>query len=78
LIGCRFDTADNDVSIGAFTVHGVSADAGGTRLVVKMPHLRPPGADAPPAPLPPGTYTVVVHNRFGTSAPSHLTLGFRP
>jgi hypothetical protein len=75
--GCRFESS-NDVLFGAVAIRSLVAEGDGTRLRFVIPSWQSPGADAPPAPLPIGTYQVFVRNRNGMSAPAPFTLTRAP
>jgi IPT/TIG domain len=71
--GRHFSTDDsgNTVDIGPVTLTHVLASAQGTELRVRLPSAWS-GSEAPPRPLPPGAYQVVV--RTGAGKSNALTL----
>lgn len=69
------DASGNTVIVGPVTLTHVAAGASGTRLRVRVPSSWS-GSEAPPRPLPPGDYQVMV--RTGTGTSNALTLRIVP
>jgi IPT/TIG domain-containing protein len=69
------DASGNTVNVGPVTLTHVAARASGTQLRVRLPSTWS-GSEAPPRPLPPGEYQVIV--RTGTGTSNALTLRIVP
>lgn len=69
------DASGNTVLVGPVTLTHVLARANGTQLQVRVPATWS-GSEAPPRPLPPGEYRVIVRSGSGTS--NALTLRIVP